>query len=57
MSYQEKCEKLYSDAELMKRALAKIAESRVDITDHTSSVSSVKELKDIAKMALAVVDE
>tara|TARA_R110002096_G_scaffold232683_2_gene422588 strand:- start:651 stop:824 length:174 start_codon:yes stop_codon:yes gene_type:complete len=57
MSYQEKCELLYKNSEIMKAALSTIANKKSDITDHTSSVLSVKELKDIAKMILAVVDE
>lgn len=56
MSYQEKCEQLHKDSELMKRTLKTIRDMNIDITDNNKFVRDAKTIKSLVRCILEVVE-
>jgi hypothetical protein len=57
MSYQEKCEQLHKDSELMKRTLKTIRDMTLDITDNNKFIRDAETIKALVRCILAVVSE
>jgi hypothetical protein len=57
MSYQEKCEKLHRDNQLMLSVLNNISDMKLDISELSKSVRDIETIKSVVKTVLSVVDK